>query len=81
MPLDNYGFSPRFGWLADRFGVSCSSICQRISDRYWSEASVAGIAANQEADINYATSEKHLQCNADGAAHLIEVAIYWEAEA
>jgi predicted 3-demethylubiquinone-9 3-methyltransferase (glyoxalase superfamily) len=22
MPLDNYGFSKRFGWLADRFGVS-----------------------------------------------------------
>ena len=22
MPLDNYGFSPRFGWLTDRFGVS-----------------------------------------------------------
>ena len=22
MPLNNYGFSQRFGWLADRFGVS-----------------------------------------------------------
>lgn len=22
MPLDSYGFSQRFGWLADRFGVS-----------------------------------------------------------
>jgi predicted 3-demethylubiquinone-9 3-methyltransferase (glyoxalase superfamily) len=22
MPLDNYGFSKRFGWLNDRFGVS-----------------------------------------------------------
>ena len=22
MPLDNYGFSPRFGWLQDRYGVS-----------------------------------------------------------
>ena len=22
MPLDNYGFSPLFGWLSDRFGVS-----------------------------------------------------------
>ena len=22
MPLANYGFSPRFGWLNDRFGVS-----------------------------------------------------------
>lgn len=22
MPLDNYGFSRRFGWVADRFGVS-----------------------------------------------------------
>ncbi|CAN5535427.1 VOC family protein [soil metagenome] len=22
MPLDNYGFSTRFGWLNDRFGVS-----------------------------------------------------------
>ena len=22
MPLDNYGFSTRFGWLTDRFGVS-----------------------------------------------------------
>jgi predicted 3-demethylubiquinone-9 3-methyltransferase (glyoxalase superfamily) len=22
MPLNNYGFSERFGWLADRFGVS-----------------------------------------------------------
>jgi predicted 3-demethylubiquinone-9 3-methyltransferase (glyoxalase superfamily) len=22
MPLDNYGFSSRFGWLNDRFGVS-----------------------------------------------------------
>jgi len=22
MPLDNYGFSPRYGWLNDRFGVS-----------------------------------------------------------
>lgn len=22
MPLDDYGFSRRFGWLADRFGVS-----------------------------------------------------------
>ena len=22
MPLDNYGFSKRFGWLQDRFGVS-----------------------------------------------------------
>ena len=22
MPLDNYGFSTRFGWTADRFGVS-----------------------------------------------------------
>ena len=22
MPLDNYGFSQRFGWVADRFGVS-----------------------------------------------------------
>lgn len=22
MPLDNYGFSRRFGWCADRFGVS-----------------------------------------------------------
>lgn len=22
MPLGNYGFSQRFGWLSDRFGVS-----------------------------------------------------------
>lgn len=22
MPLDNYGFSSRFGWVSDRFGVS-----------------------------------------------------------
>lgn len=22
MPLDDYGFSTRFGWLNDRFGVS-----------------------------------------------------------
>jgi len=22
MPLDNYGFSQRFGWISDRFGVS-----------------------------------------------------------
>ena len=22
MPLDNYGFSRRFGWCSDRFGVS-----------------------------------------------------------
>lgn len=22
MPLDNYGFSQRFGWIADKFGVS-----------------------------------------------------------
>lgn len=22
MPLDNYGFSQRFGWVADRFGVT-----------------------------------------------------------
>jgi predicted 3-demethylubiquinone-9 3-methyltransferase (glyoxalase superfamily) len=22
MPLDNYGFSKRFGWVNDRFGVS-----------------------------------------------------------
>jgi uncharacterized glyoxalase superfamily protein PhnB len=22
MPLDNYGFSTRFGWLSDRYGVS-----------------------------------------------------------
>lgn len=22
MPLDDYGFSPRFGWLVDRFGLS-----------------------------------------------------------
>jgi predicted 3-demethylubiquinone-9 3-methyltransferase (glyoxalase superfamily) len=22
MPLDNYGFSQRFGWVSDRFGVS-----------------------------------------------------------
>jgi len=22
MPLDDYGFSPRFGWVQDRFGVS-----------------------------------------------------------
>jgi predicted 3-demethylubiquinone-9 3-methyltransferase (glyoxalase superfamily) len=22
MPLDNYGFSQRFGWMNDRFGVS-----------------------------------------------------------
>jgi predicted 3-demethylubiquinone-9 3-methyltransferase (glyoxalase superfamily) len=22
MPLDDYGFSPRFGWCCDRFGVS-----------------------------------------------------------
>ena len=22
MPLDNYGFSARFGWCSDRFGVS-----------------------------------------------------------
>jgi predicted 3-demethylubiquinone-9 3-methyltransferase (glyoxalase superfamily) len=22
MPLDNYGFSEKFGWVADRFGVS-----------------------------------------------------------
>ena len=22
MPIDDYGFSPRFGWLTDRFGVS-----------------------------------------------------------
>ncbi len=22
MPLDNYGFSRKFGWVADRFGVS-----------------------------------------------------------
>jgi predicted 3-demethylubiquinone-9 3-methyltransferase (glyoxalase superfamily) len=22
MPVDNYGFSQRFGWLNDRFGVS-----------------------------------------------------------
>jgi len=23
MPLDNYGFSQKFGWVNDRFGVSC----------------------------------------------------------
>jgi predicted 3-demethylubiquinone-9 3-methyltransferase (glyoxalase superfamily) len=22
MPLDNYGFSSKFGWVEDRFGVS-----------------------------------------------------------
>jgi predicted 3-demethylubiquinone-9 3-methyltransferase (glyoxalase superfamily) len=22
MPLDSYGFSPKFGWVNDRFGVS-----------------------------------------------------------
>jgi predicted 3-demethylubiquinone-9 3-methyltransferase (glyoxalase superfamily) len=22
MPLDNYGFSQKFGWVKDRFGVS-----------------------------------------------------------
>jgi len=22
MPLDDYGFSTRFGWVTDRFGVS-----------------------------------------------------------
>ena len=22
MPLDNYGFSQKFGWIADKFGVS-----------------------------------------------------------
>jgi predicted 3-demethylubiquinone-9 3-methyltransferase (glyoxalase superfamily) len=22
MPLDNYGFSEKFGWVSDRFGVS-----------------------------------------------------------
>jgi len=22
MPLGDYGFSPRFGWVSDRFGVS-----------------------------------------------------------
>lgn len=22
MPLDNYGFSKKFGWVSDRFGVS-----------------------------------------------------------
>lgn len=22
MPLDNYGFSPRYGWVQDRFGMS-----------------------------------------------------------
>ena len=22
MPLDNYGFSTRFGWVSDRFGVT-----------------------------------------------------------
>ena len=22
MPLDDYGFSPRFGWCTDRYGVS-----------------------------------------------------------
>ncbi len=22
MPLDDYGFSQRFGWVSDRFGVS-----------------------------------------------------------
>lgn len=27
MPLDNYGFSKRFGWLNDRFGVSWQLNC------------------------------------------------------
>jgi predicted 3-demethylubiquinone-9 3-methyltransferase (glyoxalase superfamily) len=27
MPLDNYGFSQRFGWLNDRFGVSWQLNC------------------------------------------------------
>lgn len=24
MPINNYGFSKKFGWLVDQFGVSCS---------------------------------------------------------
>ena len=31
MPLDDYGFSARFGWLNDRFGLSGSSMCRRGS--------------------------------------------------
>jgi len=27
MPLDDYGFSPRFGWCADRYGVSWQVGC------------------------------------------------------
>jgi predicted 3-demethylubiquinone-9 3-methyltransferase (glyoxalase superfamily) len=29
MPLDNYGFSPRFGWCTDRHGVSWQVSCAR----------------------------------------------------
>ncbi len=29
MPLDDYGFSARFGWLNDRFGPPGSSMCRR----------------------------------------------------
>ncbi|MEW7001720.1 VOC family protein [Serratia ureilytica] len=32
MPLDDYGFSARFGWLNDRFGLSGSSMCRRGSE-------------------------------------------------
>ena len=28
MPLDNYGFSTRFGWTKDRFGVSWKIIAE-----------------------------------------------------
>ena len=31
MPLDDYGFSPRFGWCADRYGVSWQVGCSSVS--------------------------------------------------
>ena len=41
MPLDDYGFSQRFGWMNDRFGVSWQlNLAKSVPTKYLSEISL-----------------------------------------